>query len=235
MNDMNPRAIIGGNSPPEPVDMMLTIQAAYDGVFAEVANWLDGSPVENDDQMRAVDTLMAEVKAAAKEASDAKESEYRPHKDACDAVVARWKVFLDDLDRQAKGLAAIVGNYKRKREAERQESERLARIEAAKKREAAESAARTADAANIEAQREAAQSLRAADAAQREVAAIAKDKTRGLRTVQRHEITDHRAALHWIAANDRDAITAFIEEYVRRNFKDREIDGVKKWTDKEAF
>lgn len=235
MNNVNPRAIIGGNSPPEPVDMMLTIQNAYDGVFAEVANWLDGSPVENDAQMRAVDTLMAEVKAAAKEASGAKEAEYRPHKDACDAVVARWKVFLDDLDRQAKGLAAVVNGYKRKREAERQEAERKARLEAERAREEAARAARAAEASNIEAQREVARIQREAEEAQRKVSALASDKTRGLRIVAKYEITDHRAALHWIAANDRDAITAFIEEYVRRYHKDREIDGVKKWTDREAY
>jgi antibiotic biosynthesis monooxygenase (ABM) superfamily enzyme len=56
-----------------------------------------------------------------------------------------------------------------------------------------------------------------------------------MRTVHRYEIEDHRAALHWIAQNDRDAMTAFIEAYVAKNHKDTEIAGVKRWTDKEAF
>lgn len=235
MNDMNPRAVIGGNSPPEPIDPMEAIQRDYDDVFAEVGNWLDGSPVETEDQMRAVDGLLASVKEAEKQAKAAKEAEYRPHKDACDAVVARWKPFLDDLDRQTKGLAAAVSAFKRQREAERQEAERKARYEAERAREEAARAARAADAANIEAQREAARIQREAEEAQRKVAALAADKTRGLRTVTKYEITDHRAALHWIALNDREAVTGFIEEYVRRHHKDREIDGVKKWTDKEAF
>ena len=31
------------------------------------------------------------------------------------------------------------------------------------------------------------------------------------------------------------AITAFVEDYVRRNHKGRPIDGVKVWTEKEAY
>ena len=63
----------------------------------------------------------------------------------------------------------------------------------------------------------------------------AKDTVKGLRTVTKYEITDHRALLHWIAKNDRDAITAFIDEYVRRNHKTATITGVRVWEDKEAF
>ena len=62
-----------------------------------------------------------------------------------------------------------------------------------------------------------------------------KDTVKGMRTIQVYKIEDHRAALNWIARNDRDAITAFIEEYVRRNFKARPIDGVAVATAKEAF
>lgn len=94
---------------------------------------------------------------------------------------------------------------------------------------------RAADAANIEAQREAARIQREAQEAQRKAATLAADKTRGIRTVAKYEITDHRAALHWIAKNDREAVTAFIQDYVRRNHKDRAIEGVKSWTEKEAF
>ncbi len=48
--------------------------------------------------------------------------------------------------------------------------------------------------------------------------------------VHRYEIEDHRAALHWIAQNDRDAMTAFIEAYVAKNHKEALIAGVKRWT-----
>ena len=59
---------------------------------------------------------------------------------------------------------------------------------------------------------------------------------KGLRTVTRYEITDHRALLNWIAKNDRDAVTAFIEEYARKEHKViANADGLRVWTEKEAF
>ena len=153
---MNERAVIGGNHPPEPIDPMEAIQAQYDDTFAEVANWLDGSPVENEAQMKAVDALIANVKDAEKAAKEAKEAEYRPHKAAGDAVIARWKLFLDDLERQRKGLAAAVDGFKRKLAAEKAEAERKARAEAEAKMRAAREAEERANAADLEAQRAAA-------------------------------------------------------------------------------
>jgi len=74
-----------------------------------------------------------------------------------------------------------------------------------------------------------------AEAAQKAAMAAKNDTVKGMRTVTRYQIEDHRAALHWIAANDRDAMTAFIEEYTRRNHKDKQIAGVKVWQEKEAY
>ena len=61
------------------------------------------------------------------------------------------------------------------------------------------------------------------------------EKPRGLRKVTKYEITDHRDALHWIARNDREAVTAFVDEYVRRNHKDKQIAGVLVREEKVAF
>ena len=71
--------------------------------------------------------------------------------------------------------------------------------------------------------------------AAQEASAKQKDKVKGMRTVHRYEIEDHRAALHWIARNHRDAVTAFVEAFVGSNHKAMDIDGVKQWTEKEAF
>ena len=68
------------------------------------------------------------------------------------------------------------------------------------------------------------------------VAATAnKDTVKGLRTVHKYEIKDHRKALNWIAQNDRDAVTVFIETYVEKNHRAQIIEGVKTWQEKEAF
>jgi uncharacterized protein (DUF2147 family) len=222
----------GHNNPPDPIDEAL---APYGDAISEAENWLDGEPVTNEDQMKAVDALLKDVKAAKKDVGAAEASEAKPLHDAWKAAKARYKPTLDDLDRIAKGLAAVVSDFKAKLAAEKAEAERKARAAAAQAAREAEEKARAATAGDIEAQREAAAAQEAADAARKQATAAGREKVTGLRTVHRYEITDHRKALHWIAANDRDAITAFIEEYVRKHHRDSEIDGVRTWTEKEAF
>lgn len=220
------------NNPPDPID---EATAPFADVIAEAENWLDGEPVTTEGQMKDVDRLTKEVKAALKAVKDGEKSEAAPLYDAWKAEKARWKPTIDDLDRMVKGLVALVGPFKAKIAAEKAEAERLARVEAEKKRREAEAAARAADAADIEAQREAAQAMEDAKEAQKAASKASKETVKGMRTVHRHEITDHRAALHWIAQHDKPAMTVFIESYVAKHTKTTTIDGVRAWTEKEAF
>ena len=229
---MNAQTTIGHNSPPDPIDEAL---APYGDALSEAENWLDGTSVENEGQMKAVDILLKHIKAAEKAVKDAEESEAKPIYDQWKAAKARYTPTLTDLERIKKGLVAVVDTFKRKLAAEKAEAERKARAEADAARRAAEEAARQASASDIQAQRKAAEAKQAADLAMAQAAAASKDTVKGMRTVTRYEITDHRALLHWIAANDRGAITTFIEEYARRNHRDIKADGLKVWQEKEAF
>jgi Sec-independent protein translocase protein TatA len=229
---MNATAAIGHNNPPDPLDTAL---APFGDIITEAEAWADGSPVENEGQMKAVDALIKGVKAARKAVDTARDEATRPLHQAWKSEVARWKPTEDDLDRLVKCLVAAVDGFKRKLAEIKAEAERKAREEAHAAKRAAEQAARLASEADIEAQRAAADAQAKANDAWRHVGEIAKDTVKGLRTVQRHEITDHRAALNWIAKNDREAITAFIEGYVAKNFRERQIDGVRTWAEKVAF
>ena len=232
MDDMNHRAVIGGNNPPDPID---AICAEFEAAREEAANWLDGTPVENEAQMTAVDSLRKQAREWRMALEAGQKSATAPLYDAYKAEGARWKPTIEDAQRIEKGLVALVDGFKQKLAAEKAEAERAARAEAARKMREAEEAARKANAADLEAQRAAAEAQREAEEAQRRAAAASKDKVTGLRTVTRYEITDHRAALHDIAANDRAAVTAFIESYVQKNYKARAISGVRVWNEKEAF
>lgn len=230
---MNAPAAIGHNFPPDPIDEAL---APFGDVISESENWLDGQKVETEGQMKAADALLKGIKAARKAVDEARDLSTKPLHDAWKTEVARWKPTQDDLDRLAKGLIALLDDFKRKlaaeKEAARKEAERLAWEETRK----AQEAARLADAGNIEATRAAAAQMEAAEEAQRKAAEAAKDTVKGLRTVTRYEITDHRALLNWIAKNDRDAVTAFIEEYARKEHKViANADGIRVWMEKEAF
>lgn len=230
---MNAPAVIGHNLPPDIIDETL---APFGDVISEAESWLDGQKVETEGQMKAADALLKGIKAARKAVDEARDLSTKPLHDAWKGEVARWKPTQDDLDRLAKGLIALLDDFKRKlaaeKEAARKEAERLAWEETRK----AQEAARLADASNIEATRAAAAQMEAAEEAQRRAAEAAKDTVKGLRTVTRYEITDHKALLNWIAKNDRDAITAFIEDYARKEHKViANADGIRVWTEKQAF
>ncbi|PWE26736.1 hypothetical protein C4N9_20755 [Pararhodobacter marinus] len=222
---------IGGNNPPDPID---EINAAHEAIREEAENWLDGSPVESEDQMKAVDELRKGAREWRMALEAGEKSAAAPLHDAWKAEKARWAPTIEDAKRIEKGLVALVDSFKRALAAQKAEAERKAREEAEAKMRAAQEAARAADAANIEAQREADRLQAEAEAAQKAAARASKDTVKGLRTVTLYEIEDHRAALHWIAQNDRAAMTAFIEEYVRTHHKDRAIAGVKVWKGKVA-
>lgn len=230
---MNAPAVIGHNNPPDPIDEAL---APFGDVISEAENWLDGQKVETEAQMKAADALLKGIKSARKAVDEARDLSTKPLHDAWKGEVARWKPTQDDLDRIAKGLIALLDDFKRKlaaeKEAARKEAERLAWEETRK----AQEAARLADAGNIEAARAAAAQMEAAEEVQRRAAEAAKDTVKGLRTVTRYEITDHKALLNWIAKNDRDAITAFIEGYARKEHKViANAEGIRVWQEKEAF
>lgn len=223
---------IGHNNPPDPIDQ---INAEYEATREEAEMWLDGALVENEDQMKAVDALRKAAREWRQSLETGQKSESAPLHDAWKAALARWKPTIEDAQRIEKGLVALVDGFKRKLAAEKAEAERKARAEAEAKAKAARDAAQAADAANIEAQREAARMQAEAEEAAKIAAKASKDTVKGMRTVTRYEITDHRALLNWIARNDRDALTAFIEEYARKEHTVLgAAEGIKVWREKVA-
>jgi len=223
---------IGHNNPPDPIDTAL---APFGDAIEEAQNWLDGQPIENEEQLRATDELLKTIKTAIKELNAARDEATKPLHEAWKAEIARWKPTQDDLERISKGIVAAQDPFKRALAAKKEAEKRAAWEAAEKARKAAEEAALSAKASDIEAQRDAAEKAALAQRAAEEASAKQKDKVKGMRTVHLYEIEDHRAALHWIVQNDREAMTAFIEAYVAKNHKDAEIAGVRRWTEKEAF
>lgn len=223
-------AAIGHNNPPDPID---EATAPFADAIAEAENWLDGTKVTNEAQMKAVDAILKDVRAALTAVTKAEKAAAAPLHEAWKAEKARWKPTIDDLGTMKTGLAAVVNDYKVKLAAEREAERRKAEAEAWRKREEAAAAARAADAADIEAQRAAQEKQR--EAVEAANAAKQVETVKGLRHVWKHEITDMKAALHWIAREDKPAVEAFVIDYVRRHFKDVEIDGVDRRKEREAF
>lgn len=220
------------NNPPDPIDEAL---AAFGDTISEAESWLDGKPVETEGQMKAVDALTKEIKAARKAVESAEESEAKPIYDQWKAAKARYKPTLDDLDRIVKGLVAAVDGFKRRLAAEKEAARKKAEAEAWEATRKAQEAARLADASNIDVQRQAAAAQAEAEALQQAAMAARHDTVKGMRWYDCYEIIDHRKALHWIAANDRDAMTAFIEAYVAKNAKRMPEDAVRNYKEQRAI
>ena len=229
---MNNLAPMGHNNPPDPLD---TIIAEYEASRLEAENWLDGSLVETEDQMKVVDAVRKDMRKCRLALVAAQKSASQPLYDAYKTELARWKPTIDDIQTQEKGLVAIVDDFKRKLAKEKERAEAAARAEAKRAHEAAERAAREADVANIEQQRAAQVAIEAAKDAKAKAVAASKDTVKGMTTKTFYAIDSHKDLLNWVATNRRDDLTDFIEEWARRNHSiDLCADGLRVWKEKVA-
>ena len=224
-------APIGHNNPPDPIDTAL---APFGDVISEAENWLDGHAVTTEAQMADVDKLIKSMKAARKAVDEARDISTKPLHEVWKNEIARWKPTQDDLDLQVKGLVGLVDVFKRKLAAEKEVARRAAWEAAETARREAEAIAAKADVSDIDAQREAMAARDRADIARAQASVAQKDTVKGMRAYDMHEITDYRAALHWIAANDKAAVTAFIEAYTGKNFAAMPETCVRIWKERRA-
>lgn len=216
MGSQNPRALIGANNPPDPID---EITAPFDASRQEAENWLDGQAVKTEAQMDAVDALRKEARKWRLALEAGQKTATAPLYAVYTAELDRWKPTIADAKMIETGLVALVDGFKRQLAAEKEAARKAAWEAAEAARREAEAKMAMADVANIEAQREAKAAMEAAEIARAQAAVAQKDTVKGLRWYDLHEILDLRGALHWIAANDKPAMTAFVQDYVAKNAK----------------
>lgn len=213
MTEQNPRAVIGANNPPDPID---TLSEPYDAARMESESWLDGTPVTNEGQMNAVDWLRKEMRDWRLGLEKGQKEATAPLHLAYKIELDRWKPIIEDAKRIEAGLVATTDTFKRKlaeeKEAARKEAERLAW----ETTRSAQEAARQADASNIEAQRAVADKMAEAQAAQKLAMAAKADTVKGLRSVTRTVVIDELQLARWLWSNDRDAVLAFNAERARK-------------------
>lgn len=229
---------MGHNNPPEDPVRAAVLLEPFSAYLDEAAHWLDGLPVENEEQLEAVDELLSHVKAAEKALLQARDAATKPLHDAWKAELGQWKAAIEDLERLKKGLARISNDFKVRLADLREAEARRIRAEAEKSMQSAKALALEADPGDIHAMRVADAARREAEETMRVARHIEKTRPKGIRTVRKWAYIDaegRRLALHWIARNDRDAMTEFIDTYVARGFRNKAIDGVKVWDEREAY
>jgi hypothetical protein len=210
---MTEAATIGHNNPPDPID---EITAQYDAARAEAENWADGTPVENEAQMKAVDALRKSMREWRLSLEAGQKSATAPLYDVYKAELARWKPTIDDAKRIETCLVSLVDTFKRKLAEEKEAARKKAEAVAWEATRKAQEAARAADTANLEAQREAAAAMAEAERKQREAQAAAKDTVKGLRTVTETVVVDPLELARWLWVNDKEAQMEFQAERARK-------------------
>ncbi|QSR18448.1 hypothetical protein [Novosphingobium sp. KA1] len=94
-DDANPRAVIGGNNPPEEtpapkLEGRAAIEAHADDLLTEAANWADGVAIENEGQAAKVGTLHRSLQEVAGLVNKQADDEKRPLNDAVNEI-AKWQ------------------------------------------------------------------------------------------------------------------------------------------------
>lgn len=220
---------IGHNMPPRHEAFAM----ALEDVRLEAGNFLDGAPVETQEQADAIGKIISAAKKIKKDADLARKEDKEPHLEAGRAVDTNYKPVLDTCDTIVTAAQKPLTVYLNKLAAEQAEVERKAREEADRKAQEAIAAQRACE-GNVEAieraktlQREADEAEKAAKRAGKAKAHVTGvDRAVGLRTYDVVTVTDARAALLWIAKNDKTALDAFVADYARRFGSARMIDGV---------
>lgn len=220
---MSDRLGIGGNAPP-PFE---AFSMALDDIYSEAGNFLDGAAIENQGQADAVGVILSSVKKIRKDADAARAEEKRPHMDAAKAVDTQWRPLLDRCDTIETAAKAPLTAYLNKLAERQREVERIAREEAARKAQEAIQAERESR-GNLAAVEGVKALQRAADAAAKDAAKAGKvkphvagaDRAIGMRTYWTGTITDRRELLKWIMHSDAAALSAFMDEYVRKAVAD---------------
>lgn len=231
-NTTNERAVVGGNNPPDPIE---EIAALHENTLIEAENWSDGVKTKNTAEMDAVDGLLKGMKQAKADAIKAQEKLTQPLHKAWKAELARWKPTHADFQRLIDCLISANAPFKAKLTAEKEAIKRAEWDKANAARLEAERLAREANASDIEAQRAAQAAQQDAKDAENTARVASKDTVKGMRKVNKYEITDRRETVNFIATEFRDDMTEFIEEWVRKNHKAVDIAGVKQWIEKESF
>ncbi|GLV28157.1 hypothetical protein TomTYG75_06810 [Sphingobium sp. TomTYG75] len=166
----NPRAVIGGNNPPEP-NPFEAMQIHILDLMETAQGFLDGEPIENQATADIVGKLIDEARKARNDADAMRKAEAKPFDEGKAAVQAKWTPLTDDK----KGKCALIIDTAKKAlvpwleklEADQRAEAEKARQEAEAKRQAALKAEREAASANLEAIERVELARKEADAAER--------------------------------------------------------------------
>ena len=211
MTENEQTAGIGDNIPPEPINEAFDALQARTSELVDAANaWLNDCPtILTEDQAGRASDFVSQLTKQIKAVEDERKKQKQPHVDAAKAVDNTFRPLTTMLDTAKQLLRPVLTRWLQKKEQERQEAERAAAAEAERLRKEAEEAARKAEEAKgnvVGATIAAEQAKEDAEEADKQAQQVSRsrvgikgdysERSRGLRTVKRAEITDLDKALN---------------------------------------
>ena len=243
-NDVNERAVIGDNNPPEPKTPFDKIMIRHDDLMGEARIWLDGTIVKTEAEASKVGLLMASIRDLVKEAEAQRVKENKPFDDGKKAVQERYGALIAKTKTKTGSLVLALNKCQEALAPWALEQERIAREEQQRKEEEARKAEEAALEAmqsrsgDLEDEVKAEELASAAEQAKKEAKKAAKvrggvkvDGFKAVTTRKRYiaKVVDLRECARYFWEKDPDAMADIFNTLAQKavNSGAREIPGVK--------
>lgn len=220
------------NAPPDPFE---GFELELDSLFEEAKNYLDGQPIETQEQADDISRILSRLRRATKDADEYRKAEKRPHDEAAAAVQAKWNPPIQRAKLAEDTAKNALAAFLRKQEEVQRAAAEVARQEAARLASAAAQAAHQAKPDDLAGkatarilQENAAAATRQADKLDKARAQVrGAERAVSLRSVWTPALVDPMAALkHYMAAQP-DALKDWLLDQARKDVRTgkREIPG----------
>ena len=221
---MNAPAHLIANAPADP---FVLISESINDLLLEAENFLDGSPIETEEQEAAVASILTRLRREANAADDQRKAEKKPHDDAAKAVQTKWTPLLSKADLAVQCAKNALAAFLQKKEAAQRAAVEAATEEARRQAEAAAQAAQQAkpddlagrQTARILQENAAAAEKQAARLARKPVQAKGGERAVGLRSVWTPTLTDPVAALKHYREREPDELKIWLVEQASKDVR----------------
>lgn len=221
----NPRAVVGGNNPPEPTPYEKALKRIED-LYGEASLWMDGAPVNSAEVCDGIGNLKSLLLEAGKEAEQARKVEAKPFDEGKAEVQKRYNPLAKKVELAVDACRKAQEPWLKKVADELAAKAEVARLEAAEKAQLAQAAIQATDVTNLAGRAEAEALVEDAKIAARVATKAGKatakaggatGRATALRSVWSAKVVDPvKAARHyWSVAPDE--INAFIQSLADRD------------------
>jgi len=208
----NPRAVIGGNGPPEPFD---AISLHVLDLVDLASGCLHGGAIDTHEKAAAIDSIIDDIRKAEKALEAERKALVKPFDDGKKAIQELAKPLATKLDIAKRTALDAVAPFRKAEQDARDAEAKAKRDEAERLQQEALAAFQTSNVTDLDARLEAEELAAAAKRAAAAANRIDRSAT-GLRTYWTATVTDPGAFLGWLKSHRPDDLKAWLSEQAKR-------------------